>query len=126
MARHSAPDSGSLLLNLAPVCGSWLVGMLETRKTSFFSFSFLQFSYYLQEFGLLYLPRSATCTTSFFGFTLLLDGFCFWGGVGYFPEFSKLLTPSHAYFVRTRLRGVGMGGCITFGDGTLLGVFGAV
>ena len=58
---------------------------------------------------LLYLPGSATCTTSFSSFYFALGGFCFGGGVGYFPKFPKLLTSYPADFVEIRLRGVGKG-----------------
>ena len=54
-----------------------------------------------------YLPGSPTCTTSFSSFYFTLDGFRFWGGVNYFPEFPKLLVSCYGGFVKIRLRGVG-------------------
>ena len=70
---------------------------------------FLVFFCVLQERGLLYFLGSATCTTSFLSFYFTFDGFCFWGGIGYFPEFPKLLASCHVGFLEIRLRGVGKG-----------------
>ena len=58
---------------------------------------------------LLYLPGSVTCTTDFSSFTSLLNVYCFWGGVSYFPGFPKLLISRHVAFVEIRLGGWGKG-----------------
>ena len=59
---------------------------------------------------LLTLPGSATCTTDFSDFSLVLVRFfVFWGGVSYFPEFLKLSISHHAAPGKIRLRGGGKG-----------------
>ena len=62
--------------------------------------------------------------TSFSSFYFTLDGFCFWGGVRYFPEFPKLLVSCYGGFVKVRLGGVGKGVWQNYGGGIMLSVGG--
>ena len=118
--------SGILTLTLLMLQISSFLAVISIRTTSFLGFSYL-FCSFLVNFGNLndWFFRFSPVFRSFGSFTYLarqsvrlvfpvstsiFDGFCFWGGVGYFPQFLKLRISLYANFVEIRLRDVRKGG----------------